>query len=69
MRKWSIVNSEDVKPIKLSQRMNFKLIDPATVNSKHLTFGMVIVDPKEYASLDTLMRTKRKSSSVLEGKV
>lgn len=39
------VNPHDVKPIVLSQRINYKLIDPTTVGSEHLTFGMVIVEP------------------------
>jgi len=39
------VNPHDVEPIVLSQRVNYKLIDPTTVGSKHLTFGMVIVEP------------------------
>ncbi|MGQ9631617.1 MAG: cupin domain-containing protein [bacterium] len=39
------VNPHDVEPIPLSQRVNFKLIDPTTVGSKHLTFGMVVVEP------------------------
>lgn len=44
MRMWKVVNPEGVEPIRLSQRTNFKLIDPTTVDSQHLTFGMVIVD-------------------------
>jgi mannose-6-phosphate isomerase-like protein (cupin superfamily) len=39
------VNPYDVEIIKLSQRDNYKLIDPTTVGSKNLTFGMVIVEP------------------------
>ena len=39
------INPEDVEPIKLSQRVNFKLVDPTTTNSEHLTFGMVVVEP------------------------
>lgn len=39
------VNPHDVEMIKLSQRVNYKLIDPTTVGSKHLTFGMVVVEP------------------------
>jgi mannose-6-phosphate isomerase-like protein (cupin superfamily) len=39
------VNPNDVEPIPLSQRVNFKLIDPTTVGSKHLTFGMVVIEP------------------------
>ena len=39
------INPHDVEPIVLSQRINYKLIDPTTVNSKHLTFGMVVVEP------------------------
>jgi len=46
MRRWRVVNPEDVEPVRLSQRTNFKLVDPTTVNSEHLTFGMVIVDPR-----------------------
>jgi mannose-6-phosphate isomerase-like protein (cupin superfamily) len=39
------VNPNDCEPIVLSQRVNFKMVDPTTVGSKHLTFGMVIVEP------------------------
>jgi mannose-6-phosphate isomerase-like protein (cupin superfamily) len=39
------VNPHDVEPICLSQRNNYKLVDPTTTGSKHLTFGMVIVEP------------------------
>ena len=39
------VNPNDCEPIVLSQRVNFKMIDPTTVNSRHLTFGMVVVEP------------------------
>ena len=39
------INPNDCDPIKLSNRVNFKMIDPTTVGSKHLTFGMVVVEP------------------------
>jgi len=39
------LNPHDVEPMKLSQRVNYKLIDPTTVGSEHLTFGMVVVEP------------------------
>lgn len=39
------LNPHDVEPIKLAQRNNYKLVDPTTIGSKHLTFGMVIVEP------------------------
>ncbi|MBN1264982.1 MAG: cupin domain-containing protein [Anaerolineales bacterium] len=39
------VSPYDVEPIRLNERTNFKLIDPTTVESQHLTFGMVSVDP------------------------
>lgn len=39
------INAFDVEPIKLMHRVNYKLIDPTTVGSKNLTFGMVIVEP------------------------
>lgn len=39
------VHPNDVPTIELSQRTNYKLIDPTTVNSEHLTFGMVVVEP------------------------
>ncbi len=39
------INPRDVKPLPLHQRVNYKLIDPTTVGSKHLTFGMVVVEP------------------------
>ena len=39
------VNPNDFEPIVLSQRVNFKMVDPTTVGSEHLTFGMVIVEP------------------------
>jgi mannose-6-phosphate isomerase-like protein (cupin superfamily) len=38
-------NPNDCEPIVLNQRVNFKMIDPTTVGSKHLTFGMVVVEP------------------------
>jgi mannose-6-phosphate isomerase-like protein (cupin superfamily) len=46
MKKVLVVNPEDVEPIKLTQRVNFKLVDPTTTGSEHLTLGMVIVEPK-----------------------
>ena len=39
------VNPHDVETIPLSQRVNYKIVDPTTVGSEHLTFGMVIVEP------------------------
>lgn len=39
------VNPHDVDTIPLSQRVNYKMVDPTTVGSEHLTFGMVIVEP------------------------
>ena len=39
------VNPNDCEPIVLSQRVNFKMVDPTTVGSKHLTFGMVVIEP------------------------
>lgn len=39
------INPNDCEPIVLSQRVNFKMVDPTTVGSKHLTFGMVVVEP------------------------
>ncbi len=39
------VSPYSVEPIHFSQRVNFKLVDPTTVNSEHLTFGMVTVEP------------------------
>lgn len=39
------VKPNDCEPIKLSGRVNFKMIDPTTVGSEHLTFGMVVVEP------------------------
>jgi 5-keto 4-deoxyuronate isomerase len=39
------INPFDVETIVLNQRVNYKLIDPTTVGSEHLTFGMVIVEP------------------------
>ena len=39
------VNPHDVETIPLSQRVNHKMVDPTTVGSEHLTFGMVIVEP------------------------
>ena len=44
-RKAIKVNPYDNEPIVLSQRVNYKMVDPTTVNSEHLTFGMVIVEP------------------------
>ena len=35
----------DSKIIPLTQRTNFKMVDPITCDSKHLTFGMVVVEP------------------------
>jgi len=39
------VSAYDCERIPLAQRMNFKMVDPTTCGSKHLTFGMVIVEP------------------------
>ena len=44
-RKAAKINPYDVEIISLSQRNNYKLVDPTTVGSKNLTFGMVIVEP------------------------
>ena len=41
-RKAIKVNPYDNEPIVLSQRVNYKMVDPTTVNSEHLTFGMVV---------------------------
>lgn len=45
MKKAVKVNPHGVERIVLSQRVNYKLVDPTTVGSKHLTFGMVVVEP------------------------
>lgn len=39
------VDPHTVEPVVLSQRVNYKLVDPTTVNSEHLTFGLVVVEP------------------------
>lgn len=39
------INPHDVKPMSLSQRVIYKMIDPTTVGSEDLTFGMVVVEP------------------------
>ena len=39
------VNPHEVDTIPLSQRVNYKMVDPTTCGSEHLTFGMVIVEP------------------------
>ena len=39
------INPHDCQPIPLAQRTNYKMVDPTTVGSKHLTFGMVVVEP------------------------
>lgn len=39
------VSPFDVETINLAHRVNYKLIDPTTVGSKYLTFGMVVVEP------------------------
>lgn len=39
------VNPHDVEAMQYSQRVNYKMVDPTTVGSKHLTFGMVVVEP------------------------
>ena len=39
------ISAYDCEIIPLSQRVNFKLVDPTTCDSKNLTFGMVIVEP------------------------
>jgi len=39
------VNPFEVEPIILSQRINYKLVDPTTVGSKNITMGMVVVEP------------------------
>jgi len=40
------VSAFDCEKVKLSQRVNFKMIDPTTCGSKQLSFGMVIVEPR-----------------------
>ena len=44
-RKTAKISPYDVEIISLANRTNYKLIDPTTVGSKNLTFGMVIVEP------------------------
>jgi len=44
-RKPQKVSPFNVETINLAHRVNYKLIDPTTVGSKNLTFGMVIVEP------------------------
>lgn len=44
-RKAAKISPFDVEIISLAHRNNYKLIDPTTVGSKNLTFGMVIVEP------------------------
>ena len=39
------VSPYEAEPLVFAQRVNYKLVDPTTVGSKHLTFGMVIVEP------------------------
>lgn len=39
------ISPYDVETINLAHRVNYKLVDPTTVGSKNLTFGMVIVEP------------------------
>ena len=38
------VNPFEVDPIILSQRVNYKLVDPTTVGSKNISFGIVVVE-------------------------
>jgi len=45
VRKAVKINPHNVEPLTLHQRVNYKLVDPTTVGSEHLTFGMVIVEP------------------------
>jgi len=45
VRKPVKINPHDVEPIVLHQRVNYMLVDPSTVGAKHLSFGMVIVEP------------------------
>jgi mannose-6-phosphate isomerase-like protein (cupin superfamily) len=44
-RKPRKVSPFEVETIDLAHRVNYKLIDPTTVGSKNLTFGMVVVEP------------------------
>lgn len=44
-RKPKKVSPFEVETINLAYRVNYKLIDPTTVGSKNLTFGMVVVEP------------------------
>ena len=39
------VNPNECETIPLKGRMNFKMVDPTTVGSRHLTFGMVVIKP------------------------
>jgi mannose-6-phosphate isomerase-like protein (cupin superfamily) len=45
VRKAAKINPHDVTPIVLKHRTNYKLVDPTTVGSERLTFGMVVVEP------------------------
>lgn len=44
-RKAAKISPFEVEVISLAHRNNYKLIDPTTVGSRNLTFGMVIVEP------------------------
>ena len=39
------ISPYDVEPQRLKHRNNYKLIDPAVMDVKHLTFCMVVVEP------------------------
>ena len=39
------VSTDECPTIPLKGRMNFKMVDPTTVGSRHLTFGMVVIEP------------------------
>lgn len=39
------ISPYEVEQIVLSQRVNYKLVDPTTVGSKNISFGIVVVEP------------------------
>jgi len=44
-RKAIVIRAKDLKPIKYSGRDNYKIVDPTTVKSEELTFGLCVMEP------------------------
>lgn len=45
MKKGIIIKPETLKPMKVSGRVNYKYVDPTTVDSDDITFGLCVMEP------------------------